>query len=204
MKIIVIGTGVIGGAVARALAVDHEVITASRRGATKVDITDVASLERLFGDASGSGGGGGGGGLGAIVCCAGDAAFKPLDALTPDDFAVGIRSKLMGQVNAVLVGRRFLQPGGSITLTSGVLARRPMPGSAAVSMVNGGLESFARAAALESGRVRVNVVSPGWITETMVALGMDTAGGVPADVVARAYVEAVEGTRNGETIEVVG
>ncbi len=200
MKIIVIGAGVIGGAVARALAADHEVVTASRSGATKVDITDVASLERLFGEASASGRRG----LDAIVCCAGDAAFKPLDALTPDDFAVGIRSKLMGQVNALLVGRRFLQPGGSITLTSGVLARRPMPGSAAVSMVNGGLESFVRAAALESGRVRVNVVSPGWVTETMLALGMDPAGGVPADVVARAYVESVEGTRNGETIEVVG
>ena len=203
MKIIVIGTGVIGGAVARALEADHEVVTASRSGATKVDITDVAALERLFGAASASGGGGGDG-LGAIVCCAGDAAFKTLDALTPADFEVGIRSKLMGQVNALLIGRRFLQAGGSITLTSGVLARRPMPGGAAVSMVNGGLESFVRAAALESGRVRVNVVSPGWVTETMVAMGMDPAGGVPADVVARAYVEAVEGTRNGETIEVVG
>jgi NAD(P)-dependent dehydrogenase (short-subunit alcohol dehydrogenase family) len=202
MKIIVIGTGVIGGAVARALAADHEVITASRSGATKVDITDVASLERLFGEASASAPGGGA--LDAIVCCAGDATFKPLDALTRDDVAVGIRSKLMGQVDALLIGRRFVRPGGSITLTSGVLARRPMPGSAAVSLVNGALESFVRAAALESGRVRVNVVSPGWITETMVALGMDPAGGVPADVVARAYVEAVEGTRSGETIEVVG
>ena len=34
-----------------------------------------------------------------------------------------------------------------MTVTSGVLSQRPMPGSAAISLVNAGLEGFVRAAA---------------------------------------------------------
>jgi NAD(P)-dependent dehydrogenase (short-subunit alcohol dehydrogenase family) len=42
-----------------------------------------------------------------------------------------------------------------------------MVGSAAVSLVNAGLEGFTRAAALELPRgLRANVVSPPWISET--------------------------------------
>ncbi len=51
--------------------------------------------------------------------------------------------------------------GGSVTLTSGMLSREPMPGSAAISLVNAGIEGFVRAAALEMpDGVRVNAVSP--------------------------------------------
>lgn len=46
-----------------------------------------------------------------------------------------------------------------------------MPGSAAVSLVNSALEGFGRAAALEAPRgIRVNVVSPPWVTETLQAM----------------------------------
>jgi NAD(P)-dependent dehydrogenase (short-subunit alcohol dehydrogenase family) len=59
--------------------------------------------------------------------------------------------------------------GGSVTVTSGVLARQPMPGGAAISMVNAGLEGFVRGAAAEAPRgVRVNAVSPPWVTETLI------------------------------------
>ena len=34
-------------------------------------------------------------------------------------------------------------------------------------------------------------MSPGWVRETLAAVGED--GGVPADVLARVYVDAVEG-----------
>jgi NAD(P)-dependent dehydrogenase (short-subunit alcohol dehydrogenase family) len=51
------------------------------------------------------------------------------------------------------------------------------------------------------GGVRVNVVSPGWVKETMVKFGMDPTPGKAAADVARAYIEAVEGSMNGETIE---
>ncbi len=194
MKILVIGaTGTIGAAVAAALEQrGHEVVQASRHGELRVDIDDAASVRALFER---------GGELDAVVSCAGNAAWKPLAALGDDDFALSLRSKLMGQVNVTRAALGKLRDGGSVTLTSGVLAQTPMPGSAAVSLVNAGLEGFARAAALEAPRgIRVNVVSPPWVTETLVKLKMDPSGGTPAAEVAQAYVAAVEGHERGQVI----
>src|SRR5690349_16353305 len=71
----------------------------------------------------------------------------------------------------------------------------------AVSLVNAGLEGFARAAALEAPRgIRINVVNPPWVTETLQALGMPLQGGLPAATVAQAYVRSVEGTETGQVI----
>jgi NAD(P)-dependent dehydrogenase (short-subunit alcohol dehydrogenase family) len=194
VKIVVIGaTGTIGKAVAEALASRHEVVRAARHGAVKADIEDAASLERLFATVKD---------VDAVVCCAGSAAFKPLAQLSDDDFQLGLRSKLMGQVNVVRTAMRHLRDGGSITLTSGVLAREPMPRASAISLVNAGIEAFAAGAALElPRRLRVNVVSPPWITETLVALKMDPKGGIPAAACARAYVAAVEGSQTGTTLD---
>ena len=70
----------------------------------------------------------------------------------------------MGQVNLVRLGLDHVRDGGVFVLTSGVLGRAPTPGSGAISVVNAGLEGFARAAALEAPRgIRVNVVSLGSI-----------------------------------------
>jgi NAD(P)-dependent dehydrogenase (short-subunit alcohol dehydrogenase family) len=78
-----------------------------------------------------------------------------------------------------------------------------MPGAAAISMVNAGLEGFGRAAALELGneKIRVNVVSPPWVTETLIAYKMDPANGLPAAEVAKAYVKSVEGAATGLIID---
>ena len=62
----------------------------------------------------------------------------PLDKLTDEDFAVSLANKLMGQVNLVRLGMKHINDGGSFTLTSGVLANEPVPGSAAISLVNAG------------------------------------------------------------------
>jgi len=70
--------------------------------------------------------------------------------LTDADYELGLRSKLMGQVTLARIAKDHLHDGGSITLTTGMLAMHPMPGSASVSMVNAGLEGFVRAAALEA------------------------------------------------------
>ena len=137
----------------------------------------------------------------AIVSAAGQAAFKPLGELSDADFALSLENKLMGQVNVVRSGLASVADNGSITLTSGILAQQPAPGTAAISLVNAGLEGFARAAALEAPRgIRVNVVSPPWVTETLQAMGRPTAGSLPAAVVARAYVESVEGRMTGQVI----
>src|SRR5438477_575220 len=88
------------------------------------------------------------------------------------------------------------------TGTSGILSRAPAPGSGAISLVNAGVEAFVRAAALEAPRgIRVNVVSPPWVSETLTQLGMDPKGGLPASTVAQAYVRAVEQAITGQVIE---
>jgi NAD(P)-dependent dehydrogenase (short-subunit alcohol dehydrogenase family) len=194
MKIIVVGaTGTIGSAVVNALQSKHEVIRAARKASTHVDITDTASIRTMFSAQRG---------IDAVICCVGEARFGALDALTDADFEVSIRHKLMGQVNVVRVGLPSLSERGVFVLTSDMLAKHPMKGSAAISMVNAALEGFTRAAALEAPRgIRVNVVSPPWVRETLVKMGADPTGGMPAADVARAYVAVLEGTMNGATIE---
>ncbi len=93
------------------------------------------------------------------------------------------------------------EAGGSITLTSGTLAQEPMVGSGAVSIVNAGVEGFVRVAALQlQGRMRVNVVSPGWVSETLASMGKDPSQGIPVADVAKVYQRAVEGTMTGEVL----
>ena len=137
----------------------------------------------------------------AVVSVAGQAKFAPLAELADSDFQFSLENKLMGQVNLVRLGFEWVTDGGSFTLTGGVLAHSPMRGSAAISLVNAGLEGFTRAAALEAPRgIRVNVVSPPWVSETLAAMGMDTAHGLPAASVARAYVGSVTGSQTGAVI----
>jgi NAD(P)-dependent dehydrogenase (short-subunit alcohol dehydrogenase family) len=198
MKIVVVGsTGTIGAAVVRALARSgkHEIVGVSRQTEPALDIEDPAAIPAFFKAISG---------IDALVSCAGNAVFKSLAQLTDADFERSLHSKLMGQIGLVRAALEHLADHGSVTLTSGILAQRPMRGSAAISMVNAGLEGFVRAAALEAPRaIRVNVVSPPWVTETLEKLGMEVAAGLPADTVANAYVAAVEGKFQGQTLNPV-
>ena len=194
MRVLLVGaTGTIGSAIARALAPKHDVIAASHsRAPHTVDLGRPDSIRSLFEKV---------GRIDAVISAAGRAAFRPFLELTDADFQLSLSNKLMGQVNLVRLGLGAVADGGSFTLTSGILAQKPMPGGAAISLVNAGLEGFTRAAALEAPRaIRVNVVSPGWVTETLIALKMDPSGGTPAAVVAKAYVRALEGRMTGEVL----
>ena len=195
MKIILIGaSGTIGQAVTQALIACHQVVPVGHtHGAYQVDLASPESIQQLFAAVAP---------FDAVVSAAGMARFGPLETLTEADFQLSLANKLMGQVNLVRLGLRSMQDGGSFTLTSGVLAQEPMPGSAAISLVNAGLEGFVRAAALEMPRgIRLNVVSPPWVRETLLAMGQDSANGMPAAQVATAYVESVESRRHGEVID---
>ncbi|MBV9892084.1 MAG: short chain dehydrogenase [Rhizobacter sp.] len=194
MRILIVGgSGTIGRAVAEVLARQHVVIAASRQsGSVQVDISDPESIRRMY-QAVGK--------VDAVVCAAGQARFASLQRLSDEDFAFSLHNKLMGQVNLVRYGVDNVNDGGSLTLTSGVLAQRPIPGSAAISLVNAAIEGFARAAALEATRgIRVNVVSPPWVAETLLAMNMDPAGGRPAAEVALAYARAVTESETGATL----
>jgi NAD(P)-dependent dehydrogenase (short-subunit alcohol dehydrogenase family) len=180
--------------VVKALSARHEVVVVGRnKGAVQVDLASPESIRDLFRSA---------GAFDAVVSAAGQAKFGSLDELTDADYQFSFSNKLMGQVNLVRIGRQFIADGGSFTLTSGVLSQEPIKGSASISMVNAGLEGFVRAAALELPRgIRVNVVSPPWVTETLVARKMDPSQGMPASSVAQAYLASVEGTMTGQTLE---
>jgi NAD(P)-dependent dehydrogenase (short-subunit alcohol dehydrogenase family) len=197
MKIILVGaTGTIGKGIVTVLAQDHELIKVGYRGGDlQVDLASKTSIQNMFQDA---------GAADAVVSAAGVAKFGRLDDQPDSDYQLSMNNKLLGQVNLVRVGREYLNDNGSFTLTSGMLSQRPIPGSAAISMVNAGLEGFVRAAALEMQRgMRVNVVSPIYVKETMAAMGMDSTDGLPAVKTALAYKESVEGNRNGEVLNVV-
>jgi NAD(P)-dependent dehydrogenase (short-subunit alcohol dehydrogenase family) len=195
MRILVIGaTGTIGRRVVEALSAGNEVIAVSRKSTPiAVDITDDSSIQAMYKKV---------GKVDAVISAAGSAKFAPLSQLSDGDFEFSLNDKLMGQVGIVRFGLDHVADGGSITVTSGILARSPMPGSAAISLVNAGLEGFVRAAALEAPRrIRVNAVSPPWVAETLMALKMDPSQGLPAATVARAYVQSVNGTQTGAVIE---
>jgi NAD(P)-dependent dehydrogenase (short-subunit alcohol dehydrogenase family) len=194
MRVIVVGaTGTIGKSIVKLLASEHDVVkVASKSGDFRVDMSQKESIEILFKAV---------GPFDALVCAAGVARFGTLSELSDEDFETGICGKLMGQVNLVRVGLNHINDNGSFTLTSGVLSQQPMPGSASISMVNAGIEGFARAAALEMTRgIRINAVSPPWVKETLEALGMDSSSGMPAERVAQAYRASIAGTRSGNVI----
>ena len=195
MRILVIGgTGTIGSAVVAALKPRHDVIVVGQKNGThQVDLASPDSIAKLFHTV---------GRFDALVSTAGRAAFAGLEQLTDADFQLSLSNKLMGQVNLVRQGLALANESASFTLTSGVLSREPMKGSAAISLVNAGLEGFARAAALElPRRMRINVVSPPWVTETLIARKMDPSIGLPAATVAQSYVASIEGTMTGQTLD---
>ncbi|GJH15152.1 short chain dehydrogenase [Caballeronia novacaledonica] len=194
MRVLLVGaTGMLGTEIKRILEPAHEVISASRKGSdVAVDLSDKASIVAMYEKV---------GKVGAVVCVGGAAKFAPLDALADDDYAFSLTNKLMGQVNLVRCAIGHVDEGGSVTLTSGTLAQDPMVGSAAVSLVNAGVEGFARAAALElQGKLRVNVVSPGWVSETLASMGKDGSQGIAAAEVAKVYERAVDETMTGQTL----
>lgn len=81
--------------------------------------------------------------------------------MTIEQFEIGLRSKLMVQVNLVVFGIRHIRDHGSFTLTSGLTNKDPIRQGTSAAMVNGALDGFIRAAVIELRRgLRINLVSP--------------------------------------------
>lgn len=199
MRIVVIGaTGTVGQAVTGALEATHEVVkVGSKSGDHQVDITDSASIRKLFETI---------GRVDAVVSTAGKVHFGPLTEMTEAEMEIGLKNKLMGQVNLVLIGQRYVNDGGSFTLTSGVLSHDPIRFGASASLVNGALDAFVKAAAIELERgVRINSVSPGVLVESLPVFGPYFRGhdAVPGARVANAYVKSVEGRLTGQVFQVL-
>ncbi|QMU31387.1 short chain dehydrogenase [Adhaeribacter radiodurans] len=198
MKIIVIGaTGTIGKEVVKLLQANgHEVVAASRSSQPSVDFTNAASIDAFYNQVEE---------VDAIITVAGDAAFVALDKLTDADIQLSLQSKLMGQINMVRKGLSKLRPNGVFVITGGFLAYAPAPQTAMITMVNAGLEGFAKAAALDltEGR-RIVIVHPPWVAETAAAIGMDASPWPSAAEVAETYLQVVEGKETGQPVFVEG
>ena len=195
MKILLIGaTGTIGKAVSAELK-DHDVLAVGNSGGDyQVDLNDNASIEALF-DKTGP--------VDAVVSTAGQILFAPVKDLTDAQYQEAVNGKILNHLNLFRIAQSHITEGGSFTMTTGVLSTNPMPGGSTVSMVNAALDSFARAAALETGKsLRVNTVSPHFVKETMEMMGMDSSSGISAADTAKAYRHAVESRETGQVFDV--
>ena len=198
MKILIIGGhGTIGKPVVSRLNEKHDVLIAGRSsGDFLVDITKASSIRALLESIPS---------LDSIICIAGEAKWDDFKDLSEEDYYIGIRSKLMGQVNLVRIGQDYLKSKGSITLSTGILADDPVVKTTSAAMVNGALHSFVKAVALEiENELRINVVSLGVVEDAYQKYKGFFPGHnpIPMTKVVNAYVRSVEGRGNGEIIRV--
>lgn len=198
MRIIVVGgNGTIGSAVVKELSRQHEVISVGyTRGDLTCDITSEDSIRSMYEKA---------GKFHAVVSATGKVVFDDFSEMNSAKYQIGLMDKLMGQVNLVLIGRRFIEDQGSFTLTSGILAHDPIRKGSSASMVNNAIQGFVRGAAIEfSNGIRINAVSPTILTESMEQYGSLFRGynPAPAHKVALAYVKSVEGLQTGQVYTV--
>lgn len=200
MKVVVIGaSGTLGKAVSAALAQRHEIVeVGATHGDYHVDATHLPSVERLFHEI---------GPVDAVVTTIGKVHFGPFHDMTADQFWIGLRDKLMGQINVVLAAQHHVREGGSFTLTGGILAQEPVRDGINATTVNAALEGFVRGAAIELPRgIRINLVSPTVLAESLEAYGSYFHGFEPvtAERAAAAYCRSVEGAQTGRIYQAGG
>ena len=198
MRVLIAGaSGTIGRAVAAELGQRHEIISAGRRsGDVRMDITDGESIRTAFEEL---------GAIDALVSTTGTVKLAPFANMEVADYEIGLRDKLLGQLNLVLIGRHYLSDAGSFTLTTGVLDSDPIRMGTSASMVNGAINAFVMAAAIEMPRsIRINAVSPGVIAEAMGEYAPLFRGFEPVPVAraALAYAKSVEGAQTGRVYRV--
>ena len=198
MKILIVGGGgTLGKYIKSYFERNHEVISAGRTsGDVQLDIADTSAMEELFEEV---------GNIDALICAAGEAKWAPFAKFEEEDFYIGLRSKLMGQVNLVRIGRNYINDGGSITLTTGILADDPVPLTSSAAMVNGAIHSFVKAVVLDlEENIRVNVVSPGLVEDAVERYNDYFPGHhpIPMEKMLRGYIRSVEGKGNGEIIRI--
>lgn len=198
MKILVVGgNGTIGKSLVSHFKKDNEIIIAGRTsGDFLVDITDSTSIKSMFEKV---------GKLDAIICTAGEAKWDNFSDLTEEDYYIGFKSKLMGQVNLVRIGQNYLNDSGSITLTTGILADYPEIKTASAAMVNGAIHSFVKAVALElENKIRINVVSTSLVQDAYEKYKDYFPNGkiIPMTRVAKAYAQSIKGKDHGQIIRI--
>lgn len=197
MKILIIGgNGTIGRKVSEYFKSKYEVLIGGRSNSdVEIDISKSNSIKSALEKI---------GKLDAIICIAGEAKWDSFENLTEEDYYIGLRSKLMGQVNVVRIGKNYLHKKGSITLSTGILADDPVEKTASAAMVNGAIHSFVKAVNLEiENEIRVNAVSLGMVEDAYEKYKDYFPGHHPVSMTkaVNAYKRSVEGKGRGEIIK---
>ncbi|MGD7003035.1 short chain dehydrogenase [Corynebacterium halotolerans] len=198
MRVVVVGaTGTIGKATVEAFEKQgDEVIAASRSSSPSIDMTDPASVDAFFDEV---------GEVDAVVATLGAAPFVSLPEASTEDFRSGFENKLLGQINLVLRGLPHLRDNGSFTLITGILTQHPVKKSVVATSVNGGVEAFVTGAATDLPRgIRINVVSPTVIEESLEGYGPSFPGFEPAPAAraGNAFVRSAHGAESGQVFRV--
>jgi len=192
------GNGTLGKAVVAKLR-DYsvEVITAGRQsGDVQVDMTSTESITTLFETVSN---------IDHVIVAAGQTHYAKLEELTPENNMISVQGKLLGQVNIVLIGQHYINDKGSFTLVSGIIQDHPIEQGASSAMVNGAIDSFAKAAAFELPRgIRLNSVSPNLFVESAEKykdffIGFNP---VPVEKVANTFIQSALGIETAQNFKI--
>ena len=136
-----------------------------------VDVSDETSVAGFFGAL---------GPFDHLAFTAGDwggSMFAPARDLDLAAAQAAFTVRFWGALTVVKHGCRTIAQGGSITLTGGMLAHRPMKGAPVSTAVTGAIEHLNRGLAVDLAPVRVNAVCPGIVlTERTKQLPEDLLG----------------------------
>ena len=196
MRILVVGgTGTVGRAAIAGLRKGHEIITAGRKnGDILVDLMDEDSVASMYEKL---------GRVDAVVATTGHSHFGPVADMTPTQFLDGLKDKVMGQINLVLLGMGNVNDGGSFTLTSGILSHEPIRQGSNAAACDGAIDSFVIGAAIEMPRgIRINAVSPGLLEGAAQKYDGYFPGhrAVSNQEVGLAFAKSIEGAVTGQII----
>jgi len=164
-KIVVVGaTGRLGRVVVGGLN-DYEVLRAGRSGPDlKIDALDFESVSDVFASV---------GTFDGLISCIGGTPFKTFEELTMEDFALGLSKKCFSQLNLAKAAIPYLTENGSITLTSGIIGDEPILAGSCAAAANGALNMCVSTLAAEyAGKLRINIVSPSIIENSVEDYGM--------------------------------
>ncbi|MBX4172321.1 short chain dehydrogenase [Weissella viridescens] len=199
MQILVVGgNGTLGKAVvARLRELGHSVIIGGRHDAdVYVDLADPESIKNMYTDLPE---------LDHVISTAGQTTAKALVDMQPEDNMLSVQSKLLGQINLVIVGQHYLKDGGSFTLTTGIKKDDPIPGGTSAAMANGGVTAFVKSAAIDLPRgLRINAISPNVVDVSFEKLKSQFLGYTPVSItdVAEAFVKSVVGKQTGQEYQI--
>jgi NAD(P)-dependent dehydrogenase (short-subunit alcohol dehydrogenase family) len=202
MRVILIGaTGLLGSSMLAGLKKHEglEIVTVARRGGTdlSIDISSPAQIRKMYQEV---------GKVDAVISAAGECWLGPFEEMTEENFYVGIKSKMMGQINLVMIGKEYINLSGSFTLTSGFLSDDPIRGAVNYSMANGAIDNFVLAASIELPRgIRINAVSPGWVVANYDGrMDKPSKGQYPVEIdkVVHAYYKSAFGYLTGQVFRV--